>query len=796
MAAKGHHQQQALELPPIQSDGTVYVSRGVSFRTVGTNRVISVHGVVYEHYDVGDRVSESYAIIKLWESGYATQEEIARAFGYSTRSVRRYAERFETGGINALAREAGRAAGARIGKRPGRDQAILRLKAQGLSNRAVAGKLGLSEKAIRKRLRRLGWQQPIDPQESLSIEPEKRDQLNAAAERAEDVVKIPEASARKAVEPGVVNQDVPSESLPFTLDSDPLDRSGDRAAAALGLLEDAAPLFAHAENLPMAGVLLAIPSLVASGVLSIASKLYSHIAPAFYGLRTTLVAYVLLSLLRIPRAENLKEYVPTDLGRIIGLDRILEVKTLRRKLTRLAERKLSQQLGRELAQRRIDERGRMMGFLYIDGHVRTYHGKHKIAKGYDTRRRLAVPATTDYWVNDRRGDPLLVVTAEANAGMTQMLEPLLKEARTLLGPERRATVVFDRGGWSPKIFKKIIDMQFDILTYRKGRIRRVSERRFVLREATLDGRPVKYRLFDQAVRLLKGKLRLRQVIRLSDDGHQTAILTSLWDERDIHVAYRMFERWRQENFFKYMRDEYLIDGLVDYQVEPDDPERSVPNPARKEVDKELRNARAALKKVQEAYGAAALGHFEEGTADLRTLTAEKKKLHQELQEAKCRVDMLRSQQKALPKRVPLAQTRSETPVKLATERKHLTNVLKLVAYQIESDLVSLLRPHYTRTDDEGRTLIQTALRAAATIAPTATELRVTLRPLSSAHRSKAIAALCDALNSSETRFPGTNLRMRFAVAPWAGQGTGGPCPPGGVSDPKTGQISKGVCPEF
>ncbi|EQD45345.1 hypothetical protein B2A_09337, partial [mine drainage metagenome] len=67
------------------------------------------------------------------------------------------------------------------------------------------------------------------------------------------------------------------------------------------------------------------------------------------------------------------------MGRIIGLDRILEVKTLRRKLTRLAGRKLGQQLGHQLAQRRIAERGRMMGFLYIDGPVRAYHGQHRIA---------------------------------------------------------------------------------------------------------------------------------------------------------------------------------------------------------------------------------------------------------------------------------------------------------------------------------------------------------------------------------------------------------------------------------
>jgi len=103
-------------------------------------------------------------------------------------------------------------------------------------------------------------------------------------------------------------------------------------------------------------------------------------------------------------------------------------------------------------------------------------------------------------------------------------------------------------------------------------------------------------------------------------------------------------------------------------------------------------------------------------------------------------------------------------VKLSTERKHLTNVLKLLAYQIESDLVNLVHSHYARAEDEGRTLTQAVPQSTATLEPTDQELRVTLSPLSSAHRSQAVAALCENLNTTETRFPGSDLRMRFAVA--------------------------------
>jgi hypothetical protein len=163
----------------------------------------------------------------------------------------------------------------------------------------------------------------------------------------------------------------------------------------------------------------------------------------------------------------------------------------------------------------------------------------------------------------------------------------------------------------------MINDGFDVLTYRKGECRRINERRFIRRRAEFDGRRVDYLLHDQPVRFLKGKLRLRQVTRLCDDGHQTQVITSRWDLRDIEVAYRMFERWRQENFFKYMREEFLLDALVDYRIEPEDPTRTIPNPERRALDQEIHAARADLARLEREYGAAAVGRR---CADSRSLT--------------------------------------------------------------------------------------------------------------------------------------------------------------------------------
>ena len=490
----------------------------------------------------------------------------------------------------------------------------------------------------------------------------------------------------------------------MSLDRDAVDRTFDRHLAYLGRLDDAAPLFRAGTSVAGAGVLLALPCVLESGLFRISRKLYGEIGPAFYGLRTTLLTLLFMALLRIQRPEQLKQRDPAAFGRLLGLDRAPEVKTLRRRLTRLAAHHRAEQLAAELARQRVDQRGHLTGFLYIDGHVRAYHGQRPIAsKAYVARRHLAMPAITDYWINDRSGDPLLMITGDLGQSLAKALPELLRQVRAVVG-ERRVTIVFDRGGWSPKLFGTMIKEGFDVLTYRKGRCRRINERRFIRRRARLDGRRVDFLLHDQPVTFLKGKLRLRQVTRLCDSGHQTQIITSRSDLRDIEVAWRMFDRWRQENFFKYMRQEFLLDALVDYQIEPEEPTRTVGNPQRRALDKKVRAARADLAKIERQYGMAAADHAEQRRPTMRGFKLAHGRLAAQLRTARARLARLIKLRRNVAKLVEVRDLNQHAVVKLATERKHLTDIIKMVAYQAESDLLALLRPHYLRAEQEGRTL--------------------------------------------------------------------------------------------
>src|SRR6266851_7808730 len=187
--------QRELFACPVPTSNTVFVNDRVWFQTEEKQRVVFVHGVVFAHYSVEDRPAEAYAMVQLFESGYADQNDIARCFGYSARSLRRYQERLRAGGLGALARPRGRPSGSPSGhkKTHERDQTILRLKTKGMSNRWIAGRLGLSETAVRKSLRRLGWKSDPDP--DLPFLPEAVSQAKRATVPVNKLIEIPSLAA-------------------------------------------------------------------------------------------------------------------------------------------------------------------------------------------------------------------------------------------------------------------------------------------------------------------------------------------------------------------------------------------------------------------------------------------------------------------------------------------------------------------------------------------------------------------------------------------------------------------------
>lgn len=538
----------------------------------------------------------------------------------------------------------------------------------------------------------------------------------------------------------------------------------DRALAAVGKIEEAAPEFEASSSVANAGALLALPAMLGLGLLDVGEKVYGSLSNGFYGLRSTLLCMAFMALLRIRNPERMQFEAPGELGALLGLDRAPEAKTIRRKLAELVARGQANRLSAGLAERWVRESPRALGYAYVDGHVRAYHGeKHRLTKTHVARRRLCMPATTDYWINDKNAEPVFVVTGEANDRLiATMKTSILPEVRRLAG-KRRVTMVFDREGWSPKWFKELYTAGFDVMTYRRGNYELWPRRIFEKVAGTVDGRKLSYELAEKTVRVLPG-FKMREIRRLRTDDKQTAIVTTRWKTRRIEVAWRMFERWRQENFFRYMREHFALDALASRDAEPLSEGKTIPSPKRAKLVKKLGKLKIELQKLEKDYGARAFENDESIRPTARGFKIANGKLGREIRALRRKCRRLKQRISALPKRIAATDAEGAPIVKLDPETKHLTDTIKMLAYRAETALVGLLNEKvYARTEEEGRALVREILRAPADIVPDGETgvLRVRLHGLANPRSNAAVRELCDRLNETEVRYPGTRWTMRY-----------------------------------
>ncbi len=756
----------SLALPLVLSveDDRTVVNEFLYFEDLDDTRVVFLHGILMFHYLRDDRDTAAFVIATLARGGHARVQELARAFGVDRKTVYRYRRRLEEEGPGGvLEKKRGPRGPWKIDSALRRR--ILDLKAGGRSDRAVGRMVGIDHSSVARVLREEGYQKPAAPV-LPSFEPEEEAPSASVVDEAEEEKVVESSDATELVGSGRTGTSAEATSpvaRPVVEAITP--RIMERALAARGGLVEAAPVLVSGENLRGAGLLLALPCLIELGILSVTEKVYRGLKPGFYGLRSFVLTLLFMALFRIKRPEGLKDLPPEVLGRLLGLDRSPEVKTVRRKLTEISARGKSHELLSELAKRIREDDEDLLGFLYVDGHVRAYHGKRKLPKTWSAMHRLCLPATTDYWVNDAEGAPFFFVTTEGNPSMCKILPELMKEVKGLLGG-RKATVIFDRGGWSEKSLEKIMALGFDFITYRRRPYDDIDEDAFEEFEFEVEGEKEK-----EKVRLAEGRAEyvrlgtMRIVVKQDPDGHQVHIVTSATEEdlTTVEVYLRMVRRWRQENFFKYMKQELALDCLVSYEMVPADGERQVLNPKWKEADRRVREQRKKVRELERKLGA---GSKEPTEGNRPTLMAFKASM------AETAGDMIRAEQelgrrveirKAIPKRKRLKEAVGEPQYRLEFERKIFTDVLKMAAYRAETALVNAVASKYSRARHEARKLIQSVLHASGDLVVDDETVTVRLEPQSSPHRTKILEGLCAVLSAKKAIYPGTNLRLRYEV---------------------------------
>ena len=529
--------------------------------------VVFVFGLATFSYAAADEAGRRLAAVQLVTSRIATSVDVAAAFGVSGVTLWKWGRDYTAGGVAGLVR-------ARTGpKGPSKlsealKAQVVELDAGGLTLAKIAAQTGVSTATVRVALGRVTTvSEPISEpiSEPFPVSDRIQDDPVSADDDVDDHMHDD------------VDDDVDVSDLVVL--AAPVPRTAERVAARFGDLTEASVVITEGAQLPLAGLLLALPALESTGLLPVAAQIYGPMRKGFYGLRVTLLMTLFMALLREPRAEGATRLRPADLGRLLGLDRAPEVKTLRRKLAELADHGKGAQLQAALGRHHATSRPDAVGFLYLDGHVRVYSGTRQLPKTHIARMRIAGPATEETWVGDSDGDPVMVITAAPSQSLAAELHRLLPDLRALVGADRRCTVVFDRGGYSPQVFTEIITAGFDLLTYFKGSWAKSAVADFTAVDFTApDGSTHSYELAERPIALAvpgqrataskdatpSSTLTLRLIIRRSPDGHQTPILTNRTDLTVAEIAYRMSNRWRQENYFKYAREHFCLDALDSY----------------------------------------------------------------------------------------------------------------------------------------------------------------------------------------------------------------------------------------
>ncbi len=550
-----------------------------------------------------------------------------------------------------------------------------------------------------------------------------------------------------------------------------------RIATSIGGLQAVSPSFQNVVDVPYGGVLLALPALISCGLLSEVEQ-HFQLPRGYYSLQSIFLLLALMALARIKTVEDLRYCAPGEWGKLIGLDRIPEVRTLREKIIELTKDGAPEKWGAYLCRQWMQAETDACGVFYIDGHVRVYHGSQtKLPRHHVSREKLCLRATVDYWVNAMGGQPFFFINKAVDPGLCQVLEHeivprLEQDVPNVINTEaldadpllHRFTLIFDREGYSPELMSRMKDKRIACITYHKYPKEDWAKEEFRSHSIkSVAGNIVDVQLAERGTRLSKS-LWVREVRKLNKSGHQTSIISTDYRSDLTQVASEMFDRWCQENFFKYMRQHYNLDRLIDYSLESIPDTTKVINPEYRRLDGVVR--RLAAKNSRELAKFAAIhleGEIE--PSEVEAYNQKKTILLESIQAMELELITTKQQRKDTERHINLSQLPEEERFKrLATPRKHLLDTIKMIAYRAETAMTNILGSSMKKLD-ERRILLRSIYQTEADLLPDEKNgtLTVKLHHLANHVSDKALQHLCEEMNETNTIFPGTSLRLIYKL---------------------------------
>ncbi len=701
---------------------------------------------IYSHRQ-GDQRMFRMITAQLVESGACRQIDIQNTFGVSKSNVIRSVNKLRSGGAEAFFVQRRGRRGGKVFKPEVLEQAQ-RLLDQGCSKKDAALELGIKYDTFRK---------AID--DGRLIESRIGEPCLTKSDR--DMVDMAAADSMGTA----------------------CNRVGERILASLGKMVGAPVRFDRCLDVPKAGVLCAIPSLVANGLFTGAKQFLGQVK-GYYTIFHVLLLLSFMALCRIKTTEKIRGHAPGEFGKLLGLDRAPEVRCLRYKMDALSADHGAEKWAAYLGKYWMEQAPESVGALYVDGHVRVYHGKlTRLPRRYVSRERLCMRGITDYWVNDAIGRPFFVVEKQIDPGLLAVLRDdivprLLQDVPNQPGLQQlqenpclcRFVLVFDREGYSPAFFKEMWDRhRIGCMTYHKHPGESWPEHWFTEYEVAMPNKEVvKMRLCEMGslVGSGKGATWMRQVRKLTDSGHQTSVISTAFDLPHTQLAARMFSRWCQENFFNYMMQHFDIDVLLDYGVvEFPDTERVI-NPVWRQLNQSRNSLQNKLRYRRACFAEMTIHpENEDKPVKFKKWIEKKAELLEEIEKMEYQLSELKEKRKQTSKHITWGELEAKDKfLRLQPGRKRLMDTVRMIAYRAETAMVGLLTGPTVNSSD-ARSLLQTLFQTEGDVLPDIEnqQLNIRLHGASFPAANRALCQLFAHLNSAQVKYPGTELQMIFEL---------------------------------
>lgn len=560
-------------------------------------------------------------------------------------------------------------------------------------------------------------------------------------------------------------------------------RVEERTLAAFGVCDGAPVRFEPCLDVPKGGVLCALPSLLLSGLLEGVEQLGSRVK-GYYRCFHILILLAFMALCRIKTVEQLRGHSPGELGKLIGLDRVPEVRCLRRKMDELSADKAAEHWAAHLGKYWMEADPEAVGTLYIDGHVRVYHGEQtKLPRRYVSRERLCLRGITDYWVNDGVGRPFFVVEKVVDPGLLKTLRDdivprLLDDVPGQPSEEELAAnpyicrfiLVFDREGYSPAFFREMWkNHRIGCTTYHKHPDEAWPQDWFKEHRVSMpNGEIVSLHLAEMGSLAGSGKDAgwMREVRKLTESGHQTSLISTAFELPHTELAARMFSRWCQENFFRYMMQHFAIDLLQEYGTDALPDTEVVVNPAWRELDRSRNSLQNKLRYRRARFAEMSIHpESEEDKTRYDKWLRKKGALLEEIQHFEHQMNKEKAKLKGASKHITWAQLEETDRFhRLLPGRKRLMDTIRMIAYRAETAMASVLVSSVVDFAS-ARRLLQDLFVMEADILPDPANrlVNVCVHGASRPAANRALEQLFSQINDAQVQYPGTDMRLVYVL---------------------------------